>query len=154
MDKLGERCPSFVFAGPNFETLRQDYADKKQYKKLIFLGTVSDELLVSLYKYALALVYPSVYEGLGLPILEAMAAGTPVITSNCSSMPEVAGCAAVLIDPHKVAQLTEAMMRVVQDKSERERLKKLGLHRAREFSWGKAAHMTLDIYENILEREC
>ncbi|NIP51317.1 MAG: glycosyltransferase family 4 protein, partial [candidate division Zixibacteria bacterium] len=79
----------------------------------VFLGAVSDGVLVALYKQSLALVYPSLYEGFGLPLVEAMALGTPVITSNCSSMPEVAGNAALLINPYDVEQIAAAMKRIV-----------------------------------------
>jgi len=150
MDKLGEKCPSFVFAGSNFESIYQKDAGKEKSKKLIFLGPVSENILVNLYKHAIALVYPSLYEGFGLPILEAMAVGTPVITSNCSSMPEVAGQAAILIDPQSVDQLVDAMMRIVQDKEERKRFRQFGLRRFSEFSWEKTAHSIIELYEDIL----
>jgi len=150
IDKLGEKCPSFVFAGSNFESIYQKDAGKEKSKRLIFLGTASDEVLVNLYKQAIALVYPSLYEGFGVPILEAMALGTPVITSNCSSMPEVSGQAAILIEPHSVGQLVDAMMRMVQDKEKRERFRQLGLRRFREFSWEKTADMTIDLYKKVM----
>lgn len=153
IDKLGEGCPSFVFVGSNFDTLRQKYTGSERSRKLIFLGPVSEEILLCLYKQAIALVYPSFYEGFGLPILEAMALGTPVITSNCSSMPEVSGQAAILIDPQSVDQLVDAMMRMVQDKEKRERFRQLGLRRFRAFSWEKTADMTMDLYKEILSYE-
>lgn len=150
LNKLGETCPLFVFAGPNFEALHKKYAGREKLRKLVFLGSVSEEILVGLYKRAIALVYPSLYEGFGLPILEAMSVGIPVITSNLSSMPEVAGQAAMLINPYSVDQLAEAIIKIVQDKTERERLRRLGVHRVRKFSWKKAARMTVEIYEGIL----
>lgn len=153
MDKLGEKCPSFVFAGSNFESIYPKDAGKEKSKKLIFLGTVSDKMLVNLYKQAITFVYPSLYEGFGLPILEAMAVGTPVITSNCSSIPEVVEQSAILIDPQSVDQLVDAMMRIVQDKEKRERFRQLGLRRFREFSWQKTADMTMDLYKEILSYE-
>jgi glycosyltransferase involved in cell wall biosynthesis len=147
---LGEQCPYFVIAGPGFDTLRKKYVGEDRSKKVIFLGPVSDELLVTLYRHACALVYPSLYEGFGLPVLEAMSIGLPVITSNCSSLPEVAGNAAILVDPHDEKDIFRAMLSVVQDKSKRETLKQRGLLRAHEFSWEKAAQATLNVYREIL----
>jgi glycosyltransferase involved in cell wall biosynthesis len=146
--KLGERCPFFVFAGPNFERLIKKCGSERV-KKLIFLGPVYEEVLVSLYKHAVALVYPSLYEGFGLPILEAMSVGTPVITSNCSSMPEVAGSAALLIDPYNVEQLAGAILKIVTDGAERTRLRALGIQRVKQFSWAQTANSIFELYETI-----
>ena len=150
MSELGEKCPNFVFAGAHFDNLRIKYANTKMSGKFIFLSTISEETLVGLYKRTIALVYPSLYEGFGLPILEAMSVGTPVITSDCSSIPEVAGNAAILVDPCDVNQLADAMIKVVQHKPEREALKRLGIRQAKKFSWEKAALMTLKTYEDVL----
>ena len=150
MSELGEKCPNFVFAGAHFDNLRIKYANTKMSGKFIFLGTISEETLVGLYKRTIALVYPSLYEGFGLPILEAMSVGTPVVTSDCSSIPEVAGNAAILVDPCDVNQLADAMIKVVQHKPEREALKRLGIRRAKKFSWEKVALMTLKTYEDVL----
>jgi len=150
--RLGKACPNLVFAGAHFESLSAKYANTEISNKLIFLGIVAEETLVSLYKGAIALVYPSLYEGFGLPVLEAMSLGVPVITSNCSSLPEVAGNAAILVDPRDVNQLTDAMIRVIQCESDREVLKKRGIHRAREFSWDRAARKTLDLYKDVLSK--
>jgi glycosyltransferase involved in cell wall biosynthesis len=148
LEKLGERCPFFVFAGPNFESLVKKYGNERV-KKLIFLGPVYEETLVSLYKHAVALVYPSLYEGFGLPILEAMSVGTSVITSNCSSMPEVAGSAAFLIDPYNVEELADAILKIVTDESERTRLRALGIQRVKQFSWSQTADSIIKLYEGI-----
>lgn len=147
--RLGDGCPLFVFAGMNFDTLREKYCSSELADKLVFIGPVSDDDLVCLYEQALALIYPSLYEGFGLPILEAMSMGTPVITSNCSSMEEVAGTAALLIDPYCLDELVEAMVRVTVDQKERERLKELGIKRAAEFSWKRAANMTTEVYREV-----
>ena len=96
------------------------------------------------------MVYPSLYEGFGLPILEAMSFGTPVITSNCSSMPEVAGNAAILVRPNNVNEIEKALFKLANDRDERERLKILGLQRVKKFSWEKAARQTLETYKQIL----
>ena len=147
--KLKEECPKFVFAGNGFSTFQQQ-KNRAFFENLIFLGSVSDNLLISLYKHALALVYPSLYEGFGLPILEAMSFGTPVITSNCSSMPEVAGNAAILVRPNNVNEIEKALFKLANDRNERERLKILGLQRVKKFSWEKAARQTLETYKQIL----
>jgi glycosyltransferase involved in cell wall biosynthesis len=153
MKRLGEASPSLVFAGAHFENLRARYANSALSRKLIFLGVVTEETLVNLYRGAIALVYPSLYEGFGLPILEAMSLGVPVITSDCSSLPEVAGNAAILVNPRDINQLIEAMISVIQCKSDRQVLKRRGIRRAQEFSWDKAARKTLDLYEDVLSKK-
>ncbi|MBN2588132.1 MAG: glycosyltransferase family 4 protein [Candidatus Fermentibacteraceae bacterium] len=100
-----------------------------------------------------AFIYTSLYEGFGLPILEAMACGTPVITSNVSSMPEVAGDAALLVDPLSVEDIAEGIRRMATDESMRAELKEKGLRRNREFSWENAARQTLEVYRSVLEGE-
>ena len=116
-----------------------------------FLGYVPREDLPALYSGATALVYPSLLEGFGLPIVEAMACGAPVITSNNSSMREVAGEAAVLVDPCDVREMTEAMTRLAEDQSLRQELSARGLKRAGEFSWRKTAELTVQAYREALE---
>ena len=88
-----------------------------------FLGAVPEERLPSLYRGAEALIFPSLYEGFGLPIVEAMACGTPVVTSNGTAMRETAGDAALLVDPRSVEQITNAMEQVVRDSSLRQRMR-------------------------------
>jgi len=100
-----------------------------------FVGVVPDAKLPSLYRGAEALIFPSLYEGFGLPVLEAMACGTPVVTANVTAMPEVAGDAALLVDPTSVEQITAAIEQVVGDTSLRQRLRERGLARAAHFSW-------------------
>ncbi len=100
-----------------------------------FVGTVPEEKLPALYRGAKALVFPSLYEGFGLPVLEAMACGTPVVTSNTTAMPEVAGDAALLVDPTSVEQIAKAMKQVVSDQSLRGQLRERGLRRGAQFSW-------------------
>lgn len=113
------------------------------------LGYTTDEDLPALYTGADALVYPSLYEGFGLPPLEAMACGTPVITSSVSSLPEVVGDAAVLIDPTNVEEIADAMVRVVTDGELAHNLRARGLERAKMFSWEETAIRTLDICRRI-----
>lgn len=112
-----------------------------------FLGHIPDEDLPALYSGAVAFVYPSLFEGFGLPPLEAMACGTPVVTSNAASLPEVVGDAAVLIDPHDVCSLTEGIRRLVKDRALQETLRGKGLERAKQFTWGRTAELTWDVLQ-------
>jgi glycosyltransferase involved in cell wall biosynthesis len=117
---------------------------------VIFLHPVTNEDLPVLYSMADLFVYPSLYEGFGIPILEAMSCGTPVITSNMSSMAEVAGGAARLIDPLSVDELTDAIRSLLADKAAQKELAELSLKRAQEFSWEKTARQTMAVYESIV----
>ena len=100
-----------------------------------FLGAVPEDRLPSLYRGAEALIFPSLYEGFGLPIVEAMACGTPVVTSNVTAMPETAGDAALLVDPRSVEQIAKAMEQVVGDRPLRQELKERGIVRTAELRW-------------------
>ncbi len=113
-------------------------------------GFVSDCELAVLYAAARALVYPSLYEGFGLPPLEAMACGTPVIVSNSSTLPEVVGQAAPIIDPYDPAELCERMRMLVEDDASWERYRAAGLDRASGFSWRRCAQLTADVYRRTL----
>lgn len=104
-----------------------------------YFGFVPDEDLPALYRGAHALAFVSMYEGFGLPILESMASGVPVLTSNVSSMPEVAGGAAILVDPHDIASITNGLINVVGNDAKRHELIAKGLQRAAQFSWDHAA---------------
>jgi glycosyltransferase involved in cell wall biosynthesis len=111
-----------------------------------FVGVVPEEKLPSLYRGAEALIFPSLYEGFGLPVVEAMACGTPVVTANTTAMPEVAGDAALFVDPTSVEQIAEAMEKIVSDTSLRRELREKGLARVAQFSWTNTAarvHETL-----------
>jgi glycosyltransferase involved in cell wall biosynthesis len=114
-----------------------------------FLGFVPRPDLIALYSGAVALTYPSLYEGFGLPVLEAMACGTPVITSNVSSLPEVAGDAALCAPPTDVDALTEALSRVWSSAELRSELRRKGFARAKQFSWEKTAEQTLAVYQRL-----
>ena len=115
-----------------------------------FICPVPDEDLPGMYSLADLFVYPSLYEGFGIPVVEAMSCGTPVITSTISSMPEVAGGAAVLVDPASVEELSEAMFHILDDQELRCGLIEKGLRRASYFSWEKTARMTMDVYQEAL----
>ena len=118
---------------------------------LVFTGYVPEEDLPALYQGADVFVYPSLYEGFGLPVLEAMASEVPVITSNTSSLPEVAGDAAILVNPTEVFEIYEAMEALATKPQLREELKVKGKERSTKFSWEKTAHQTLEIYKKMFE---
>ncbi len=115
-----------------------------------FLGWLSAEELEGLWNLATAFVYPSLYEGFGLPVLEAMARGVPVACSNASSLPEVAGDAAVMFDPRDETAIASAVEQLLSDRAAAERLRVRGLERAREFTWERTAQLTLDSYARAL----
>lgn len=117
-----------------------------------YIGRVPDADLPALMAESLAFVYPSYYEGFGLPVLEAMAAGAPVIASNASSLPEVAGTAALLVAPDDVLGLAEAMVRLAEDDALRDRLRARGRAQAESFSWQRTAEQTLAVYRELAER--
>jgi glycosyltransferase involved in cell wall biosynthesis len=116
-----------------------------------FTGYVPEEDLPILYNMALAFVYPSLYEGFGLPPLEAMACGVPVITSKASSLPEVVSDAGILIDPSNVDELSDAIFRVVSSKELRESLSDKGIKQASLFTWEKCARETLAVYKECFQ---
>ena len=120
---------------------------------VIFTDFIDDDELVLLYNCAAAFLYPSLYEGFGLPPLEAMACGVPVISSDTTSIPEIVGDAAILIDPTDREQLRKALLNLINNKSLAERLISRGFRRARKFSWRKMAEETLNIYESLLEQK-
>lgn len=113
--------------------------------------TVKDEELPLLYGSADLLVYTTLYEGFGLPILESMACGTPVITSNVSSMPEIAGDAAVIVDPTKPDDIKKVIFSLINDKDQQKELIIKGLKRAKEFTWEKTAAQTAKVYEDLMK---
>lgn len=117
---------------------------------IIFAGYLSNELLSALYRRCKLFVYPSLYEGFGLPVLEAMVCNAPVVTSNCSSMPEVAGDSAMLIDPESVSSIRDALVQILNDEQLRQDLCNRGMANARRFSWEKTAAMTLDTYKQTV----
>jgi len=119
---------------------------------VLFTGYVNSEDLPYLYNMAEAFVYPSLYEGFGLPPLEAMACGTPVISSNAASIPEVVGEAGILADPYKVNELAEAICRVAGSASLREEMARKGLKQAQRFSWRQCAIETLQVYRDCMSQ--
>jgi glycosyltransferase involved in cell wall biosynthesis len=120
--------------------------------RIRFLGFVTDQDLLHLYNACDLFVFPSFYEGFGLPILEAMACGRAVTCSNTSAMPEVADGAAILFDPHSTAEMTRAMADLLRDAELRARMERLGQQRAAHFSWQQSAQRTLEVYYDVAER--
>jgi glycosyltransferase involved in cell wall biosynthesis len=135
-----------------YPALRQAVHRHRLDKYVRFLGFQPYETLSAFYRLARAFVFPSLYEGFGLPPLEAMACGTPVITSNVSSLPEVAGGAALLVDPYDPASIAEAIGRAVTDDGLRSEMVRRGLARARDFSWQQSVAATHRIYMEVLDR--
>ena len=132
--------------------LRRAVHRHKLHKHVRFLGFLPDETLAILYRLAAVFVFPSLYEGFGLPPLEAMASGTPVVTSNVSSLPEVAGDAAMLVDPYDVDSIVDGVRRVLTEPALAEDLRRKGLVRAREFSWERSVARTRDLYHEVGSR--
>jgi len=144
------KLPTLVLAGKRGwlenETMQAAQYDESS-GNIRFTGYVADEQLNALYSGAICFVYPSYFEGFGLPILEAMKCGTPVIAGNRTSIPEVAGEAALLFDPFDVHSLVAALRQVLDDSEYRAALGAKGLQRASEFSWQTTARLTLDAYQ-------
>ncbi|HEU0250106.1 MAG TPA: glycosyltransferase family 1 protein [Solirubrobacteraceae bacterium] len=150
-----ERRPLLVLPGyptAHEAELRQRAAAAGLADDLRFLGWVQSELIEGLWSIADVFVYPSLYEGFGLPVLEAMARGVPVACSNASSLPEVAGEAALLFDPNDVSAIAAALQRLLDDPAEAQRLRERGLAQARLFSWERTARATLEVYRRALDR--
>ena len=124
-----------VFTGEPTPELADCIEHNHVSERVQFLGLISDAHMPSLYRSAEALIFTSLYEGFGLPVLEAMACGTPVVTSNTTALPEVAGDSAQLVDPTSVDQIAAAVKRIIDDTSLRMRLREKGLAQAAQFSW-------------------
>jgi len=117
---------------------------------VVYLGTLDRQALVQVYNAADVLLFPSLYEGFGIPVLESMACGTPVVTSNISSLPEVAGDAAILVDPSDERAIVEAILRLRNDVAYRHRLIEKGLNRAKSFTWESVASQVAVVYEKVM----
>ena len=136
---------------PRFTPLLQHLAQELGVgDRIKWLNYISYEELPVVISNAVALVFPTLWEGFGLPVLEAMACGTPVITSDLASLPEITGDAAVLIDPYITAEITYAMLAVAEDSNLRSRLKQLGLEQARKFCWKKTGRKTKAVLQGFL----
>jgi len=115
-----------------------------------YLGYISDEELAKVYNLASLFVYPSFYEGFGLPIAEAMACGTPVITSSVSSLPEVGADAVVYVDPNNIEDIKEKMMMVLNNKDLQKQMIQQGLKRAKNFTWEKSTKEHIKIFKEVI----
>jgi len=144
---------SLVFLGKIATQDLNKLVDKKSISdKIIFTDFISEEEKISLLSNAASLIFPSLYEGFGLPILEAQACGVPVITSELSSMPEVAGNSAILVDPYSVEAIADAMERVLNDTQLCKDLIKKGYENIKRFSWDKCAAQTEEVYKIAYEK--
>jgi glycosyltransferase involved in cell wall biosynthesis len=117
--------------------------------RVVCPGRLPIEDIVRLYSHADLFVFPSLYEGFGMPVIEAMACGAPVVTSDRTALPEVAGDAALLVNPESDEELAETMVRILRDASLRESLRAKGFERARQFTWERAARQTLAVYKEL-----
>lgn len=135
-----------------YAALRRAVHRHHLHKHVRFLGYLPEDTLAVLYRLARVFVFPSLYEGFGLPPLEAMASGTPVVTSNVSSLPEVAGDAAVLVDPYDPSAIADGIIRVISDEALSRTMREKGLRRAQQFSWEASARRVLEIYGQVCER--
>lgn len=151
--KIEKKLPfHLVIAGQKgwrYESIFETVQKLSLENEITFTGYVSDEDKAALYKNASLFVFPSLYEGFGIPIIEAMSAGVPVVCSNTSSMPEVAGEAALLVSPENIEEIAEAMERLLTDFSLRKEKIRLGTLQASKFSWASSAKKLIEVYEEL-----
>ncbi|HEY6047218.1 MAG TPA: glycosyltransferase family 1 protein, partial [Pyrinomonadaceae bacterium] len=121
-------------------------------RDILFTGYVPDKDLPGLYSGALCFAYPSYFEGFGLPIVEAMQCGAPVIAGNRTSLPEVMGDAGIMFDPFSETEIALALAKMIEDPGYREELRGKGIERARAFNWQNTARLTLQAYERAASR--
>ena len=143
-----------VIAGkstPELGKLRRAHQAAFASGRVVATGYVSDDDLACLYSGCIALVFPSLYEGFGIPVLEAMACGAPVITSNSTALPEAAGEAALLVDPEDTAAIAAAMRRMLDEPALRAHLRARGFAHARQFTWARTARATVEAYQAALD---
>ena len=133
-----------------YQSLRRAVHRHKLHKQVRFFGFVPLDTLAVLYRLASVFVFPSLYEGFGLPPVEAMACGLPVVTSNVSSLPEVVGDGAILVDPYSPDSIAEGMRAALTDEGLRATLRERGLARAREFSWEQSVRRIREVYDEVM----
>jgi len=142
-----------VIAGhwdPRYPQARRKAAELGLEDNVVFLGEVAEADVPALYAGAELFLFPSLYEGFGLPVLEAMACGTPVVCSNTSSLPEIVGEAAITFDPVDVAEMAGAIAKALADEGLRREMVEQGLAQASKFSWERTARKTLALYREVL----
>jgi glycosyltransferase involved in cell wall biosynthesis len=135
--------------GWNNDALEQQVKPLIASGEVKLLGYLTREDLIDVVAGATMLIYPSVYEGFGLPVLEAMACAVPVITSNVSSLPEVIGDTGILIDPHDVDMLRDNIQLLIDDQALNSKLSQLGFERSKQFSWARCVHETVGAYQQV-----
>lgn len=135
--------------GWNYQGILEAIATSPYKEEIHHLNYLSDELVAYFYRHATLFVYPSYYEGFGLPVLEAMSFGCPIVTSNTSSLPEVAGDAALLVNPDEAIAIAEAMRKIISDQQLRDELIQRGIIRSKLYSWEKTAEATLKAYKTL-----
>lgn len=156
---FSDRChstpiPKLVIVGKRawlFEETIKAAAMSAAREKIVFTGYVPESELPALYSAAVCFVYPSFFEGFGIPLLEAMQCGTPTISSNRTCFPEVVGDASLMIDPFDQISIAEALKQIVSDASLRERLRTRGFAQSSLFDWRQTARLTLDVYERVFQ---
>jgi len=153
---FGDKLPQLVLVGKQAwlygETLRA-VARERVGHRTIFTGYVSEDDLPALYTGALCFAYPSYFEGFGLPVLEAMACGAPVLAGDRTSLPEVVGDAGLLVNPFDTGAIARSLARLIEDAELRAALRVKGLERARRFDWRETARSTLEIYRSATQEE-
>ena len=147
----GGDFPDLYIAGNKVEELSELVHDLDLNEKVTLLGLVPNEKILWLYRHAFVFLYVSLYEGFGLPLLESMSLGLPVITSDCHSTKEISGGAAYLVDPTSIDDISRAMTEMYEDDTLRESYRIKGFSREKFFSWNKAAMETISIYERLTQ---
>lgn len=153
VERTGAPCNLIIAGGHGggyYDTMHKELQEHNLERRVFFLGYVSIEELVALYKHAIAFVFPSFNEGFGMPPVEAMSLGLPVITSNISSTAEVVADAGILIDPHNIDDISSAMEKIYTDQSLRAELVKKGLERCKMFSWVTSGKELTDVARGVL----
>lgn len=154
LKKQEDETPKLVISGKKgwmYDEIFRTVSEERIEKDVIFTGYIEIEDAPVLMSAATAFVFPSLYEGFGMPPLEAMACGTLVITSNCASLPEVVGEAGILVDPYSVTEISDAMKAAYTNPELRKELTEKGIERARDFSWDRIADSLYKIYEEVIE---
>ena len=150
LNKIPDDTYLVVSGLSSYKNIFADFSFKKIPQRVHFTGYIEDAELPNLYSNAIALTYTPLYEGFGLPPLEAMSCGIPVITSNNTSIPEVVGDAAIKINPNDVDECSDAIYRIIHDEQLRKKLSTRGLIKSKKFSWDLTANKTLEILEKAL----
>jgi glycosyltransferase involved in cell wall biosynthesis len=152
LKEKGQLKHKLIIAGRKdrfFPSIYKEVKDKNLLDDVVFLDYVSDDALPLLFKGAEIFIFPSLYEGFGLPALEAMSLGVPTIVSNASSLPEVVSDGAIIVDPKDPQGLAQAIVSLLKDEDLRKKLSQKGIERSQSFSWRKTAEETLEVYLEV-----